>query len=72
MNPSLVQFKLKYTDSVIYLHTDFYGDDSGIGTLASAVPCSHPLSLFSTAITSVTRCYSLKQTYIITKLTSTC
>jgi len=33
MNPSLIQFKLKYTDLVIYLHTDFYGDVSSVGTL---------------------------------------
>jgi hypothetical protein len=72
MNPSLVQFKLKYTDLVIYLHTDFYGEDSGTGTLSSVVPCSHRLSLFSTATNSLSCCYSLKHTYIITKETSTC
>jgi len=72
IKPPLIQFKLKYTDLVIYLHTNFYGDDSGIGTLSSAVPCIHRLSLFPTAINTVSCCYSLKQTYIITNLTSTC
>ena len=72
INPSLIQFKSKYTDLAIYLHTDFYGDDSYVGTLPNAVLCSHRLALFSTAINSVSCCYSLKQTYIITKLTSTC
>jgi len=46
----------------MYLHKDFYGDDSGIFTLSSAVPCSHRLSLFSTAINSVSCCYSNKHT----------
>jgi hypothetical protein len=72
INPSLVHFKLKNTNFVIYLHTDFYGNDSSIGTLSSAVPCSHRLSLFSTATNSVSFCYSPKETYITTKLTSTC
>jgi len=64
INPSLIQFTLKCTDLVIYVHTDVYGDDSGIGRLSSSVPCSHCLSLFSTVINSVSCCYSLKHTYI--------
>jgi hypothetical protein len=72
MNTSLIHFKLKYTNLVIYKQTDFYCDDSSIGTLSSAILSSHRLSLFSKATNSVTSCYSPKVTYITAQLTSTC